>query len=97
MVVFDPFEVFWQGLTFGLMAGVMLGVCRVATILGGRFQCCKLCFQIRLVGRQRFFKQLALLGIHALGLGSKLPSLEAAQLKGDAGDLGTPELNSLCL
>ncbi|CAM3853920.1 hypothetical protein POHY109586_24145 [Polaromonas hydrogenivorans] len=97
VVVLHTFEVFWQGLTFGLAAGVMLGVCRVARILGSRLQCCKLCFQIRLVGRQRFFKQLALLGIHALGLGIKSPSLQAAQLKQDALDTRFLELDGLGL
>ena len=50
-----------------------------------------------MVGGQRFFKQLALLGIHALGLGIKLPGLEAAQLKHDALDPGVLELDGLRL
>ena len=95
MVVFYPFEVLGQGLAFGLAAGV--GVCSVSRHREGSLQHFELGLKIRLVGRHRFFKQLALLGIHAFGLGSKLPGLQAAQLKGDACDLGIPERDGLGL
>ena len=49
------------------------------------------------VSCQCFFKQLALLGIHALGLGIKAPGLQAAQLKHDALNLGILELDGLGL
>lgn len=73
------------------------GVWRVAGLLGGGLQRCELGFQVRLIGGQCFFKQLALLGIHAFGLGAKAPGLEAAQLKHDACDLGILELDGLRL
>ena len=94
MVVY-PFEVLGQGLAFGLAAGV--GVWRVARHLEGGPQRFELGLQVRLVSSYRFFKQLALLGIHAFGLGSKLPGLQAAQLKGDACDPGIPERDGLGL
>ena len=84
-----------QALAFGLARGV--SVCSGARHLARRFQRCELGLKVRLVGSKSFLKQLALLSIHAFGLGSKLPGLEAAQLKGDAGDLGISELNSLGL
>ena len=93
MVVVHPFEVLGQGLAFGFVTGV--GVCSGVRHLACCLQRCELGFKVCLVGSHRFFKQLALLGIHAFGLGRKLPGFEAAQLKGDAGDLGIPELNSL--
>ena len=95
MVVLDPFEVLRQGLALWLTSGG--GLWRVARFFGGRLQRCQLGFEIRLVGRHRFFKQLALFGIHTFGPGRKLPGLEAAQLKGDAGNLGIPELDGLGL
>jgi hypothetical protein len=95
MVVVNTFEVLGQGLALWLTSGV--GLWSVARCLGGRLQCGELGLQVRLVGCQRFFKQLALLGIHAFGLGAEAPGLEAAQLKGDAGDLGIPELDGLGL
>ena len=95
MAVLDPFEVLGQGLTLWLTSGA--GLWRVARFSGGRLQCCELGLQVCLVGCQGFFKQLALLGRHAFGLGTEAPGLEAAQFKGDAGDLGIPEPDGLGL
>ena len=95
MVVVHPFEVLGQCLAFRLATGV--GVWGATWHLEGSLQRFELGFQVCLVGRHCFLKQLALLGIHAFGLGRKLPGLQAAQLKGDAGDLGIPELDGLGL
>ena len=54
-------------------------------------------FKTCLVGRQRFFKQLALLGIHALGLGTEAPGLQTDQLERDALDLDVTKLDGLRL
>jgi hypothetical protein len=95
MMVVDPFEVLRQSLTLWLTAGV--GVGRVVRFLGCSLQRGKLGLQVCLIGCQRFFKQLALLGIHALGLCIKAPRLQTAQLKHDAVDLGVLELDGLRL
>jgi len=95
MVVVHPSKVLGQGLAFGLAAGV--GVWRVARHVEGGLQCFELGLKVGLVGGKSLFKQLALLCIHAFGLGRELTGLEAAQLKGDAGDLGIPELDGLGL
>jgi hypothetical protein len=97
VVVLHPFEVLRQGLALWLTAGVDVDIWGGARHLECGLQRCELGLKVCLIGRHRLFKQLALLGIHAFGLGRELAGLEAAQLKGDAGDLGIPELDGLGL
>lgn len=51
--------------------------------------------QASLVSGQCLFEEGALLGTHALGLGTELPSLQARQLEGDALNLGVAPLDGL--
>ena len=57
------------------------------------------CFQLRLkaglVRGQRLFEDLALLGVHALGLRAESPCLQPCKLKGDLLDLRIAPLDGL--
>jgi hypothetical protein len=48
-----------------------------------------------LIGGQRLLEERALLGVHALGLGTELPGLQPCQLERDALDLRVAPLDSL--
>jgi hypothetical protein len=51
--------------------------------------------QAGLIGRQCLLEDGALLGVHALGLGTKLPGLQSGQLERDAFDLGVAPLDGM--
>ena len=63
---------------------------RTTGLQGGQLR-----LQASLVSGQCLFKEGALLGTHALGLGTKLPGLESGQLEGDALNLGVAPLDGL--
>ena len=50
-----------------------------------------------LVSGTGLIEERALLGVHGLGLGAKLPGLEPSQLERDALDFGVPPLDGLGL
>ena len=95
VLMFDAQQVFGQGLALG--PAPRLGRCRVEWCVGLRLQGFELCLQAGLVGGQRLLEQLALLGVHALGLGRELPRLQPRQLERDALDLDVAELDGLRL
>ena len=84
-----------QRLALGLAAGFL--VWRRGPAAGLRLQGGKLGFQAGLVGGQRLLEDLALLGVHALGLGAELPGLQPRQLEGDALDLRVAPFDRLQL
>ena len=61
----------------------------------GLLQRHKLRLQAGLVGAQGFGEQLPLLGAHALGLGTELPSLQSGKLEHDLLDLRVAPLDGL--
>jgi hypothetical protein len=87
-----------QCLALGLAALLVLG-CSAAwgAVRGAALQGGELSFQARLVGGEGLLEDLALLGVHALGLGTEPPGLELGELEGDALDLGVPPLDALGL
>ncbi len=93
VMVFNTHQVFGQGLALG--AAPRLGRCRIRLCAGLGLQGFELGLQAGLVGGQRLLEQLALLGVHAFGLGRELPCLQARQLEGDALELGVLEFDGL--
>jgi hypothetical protein len=95
VTVFDARQVLRQGLAFGLTPGFSGGglAGRAALPLQGF----ELGLQAGLVGGQRFLEQLALLGAHALGPGTKAPGLQAREFVRDALDFDVAPLDGLCL
>ena len=87
-------QVWRQCFAFGL-ATCLLVWC--APVLGRNtgLQGGQLRLQASLVSGQCLFEEGALLGTHALGLGTELPSLQARQLEGDALNLGVAPLDGL--
>ena len=83
-----------QCFALGLAAWLLLG-CTGAW--GGALQVRELGLQARLVGGQRLLEDLALLGVHALGLRTELPGLQSGQLERDALDLRVTPLDGLRL
>ena len=80
VVVHNATQVIGQGLAprcaFGGIAGGCVARCDLA------LEGLNLGLQRSLVFGQRVFEDLALLGVHALGLGTEAPGLVAGQLKG---------------
>ena len=74
-----------QWFALGLAAGLLVG-CTGAwgVVCGGGLQGRELGLQAGLVGGEGLFEDIALLGAHALGLGTELPGFEPRQLEGDA-------------
>ena len=95
-------QVLRQWLAFGLAAGLLVG-CTGAwgavrgVSCGGALQLRELGLQAGLVGGQRLLEDLALLGVHAFGLGTELPGLQPGELERDALDLGVAPLDGLGL
>jgi hypothetical protein len=90
--VLDTAQVFGQLLAARLALGCLQvrapprGAMHPAGLATVRLQVC-------LVLGQRILEHLALLGVHRLGLGTKLPRLQPRQLERDALDLGVLELD----
>ena len=91
VLMFDTHQVFGQRLALG--AAPRLGRRRIKLRAGLRLQGFELGLQAGLVGGPRLLEQLALLGVHAFGLGRELPCLQARQLEGDALELGVLEFD----
>ncbi len=68
------------------------GAVRGAALQGG-----ELGLQTRTVGGEGLLEDIALLGVHALGLGAEPSSLQLGQLERDALDLGVAPLDTLGL
>ena len=87
-----------QCFALGLAAGLLLGCTGAGgAALGGGMQGCELGLQAGLVSGQRLLEDVALLGVHGLGLGAELPGLQPRQLEGDALDLCVTPLDGLRL
>ena len=87
-----------QCFALGLAAGLLLGCTGAGgAALGGGMQGCELGLQAGLVSGQRLLEDVALLGVHGLGLGTELPGLQPRQLEGDALDLCVTPLDGLRL
>ena len=87
-------QVWRQCFAFGLAAWLLVWCSpvlgRSTGLQGGQLR-----LQASLVSGQCLFEEGALLGTHALGLGAKLPSLQARQLESDALNLGVAPLDGL--
>jgi len=89
-----PRQVCRQCFALGLAAWLLVwctGVYGGGCGLQGR----QLRLQAGLISGQCLLEDGALLGVHALGLGAKLPGLQARELKRDALDLGVSPLDGL--
>jgi hypothetical protein len=86
----DAQQVFGQRLAFGLAP--QFNGSDLARPAAWPLQGFELCLQAGLVGGQRFFEQLSVLGVHALGSGGKAPSLQACKLVRDALNLDVANL-----
>ena len=95
VMMFDTHQVFGQGLPLG--AAPCFNRRRIKRCAGLGLQGFKLRRQAGFVGGQCFLEELALLGVHGLGLGRELPGLQARQLEGDALNLHVAELDGLRL
>ena len=95
VVVLHTSQMFGQCLAFGLTRRRFAS--RLARRTGFALQGIELRLKTCLIGRQRLFEQLPLLGVHALGLGTEAPGLQAGQLKRDALDLDVTKLDGLRL
>ena len=82
----------------GLAAGLLVG-CTGAWggVWGGALQGRELGLQAGLVGGERLLEDVALLGVHGLGLGAELPGPQPRELEGDALDLRVAPLDGLRL
>lgn len=88
-------QVWRQCLALGLAALLLLW--STPACAGAGLQSGELRFQAGLIGRQRLFEDLALLRVHALGLGAELPRLQPRELERDALDLRVAPLDRLRL
>src|SRR5207245_8679017 len=89
----DPRKVRWQCLALGLSFGWALLWRWLRCSLGlQRFQ---LRFEAGLIRGQRFLEDLALFGVHALGLRAESPRLQSCALEGDLLDLCIAPLDGL--
>ena len=89
-----PRQVWRQCFTLGLAACLLVWC---APIFGHNtgLQGSELRLQTGLISGQRLFEDRALPGIHALGLGAKLPGLQARELERDALDPGVAPFDGL--
>ena len=91
-------QVLRQCLALGLAALLVLGCASAwGSVRGSALQGSELGFQARLVGGEGLLEDIALLGVHALGLGTVPPGLELGELERDALDLRVAPLDALGL
>ena len=96
VAVLDASQVLGQHRTSRFDLGLLVGRrCRCLATLALQSQ--QLCLQAGLIFGQRLLEHLALLGVHAFGLGAEPVGLQAAQLERDAFDLHILELDRLRL
>ena len=91
-----------QCFALGLAAGLTVGCIGArggvwSGVWSGALQGRELSLQAGLVGGERLLEVIALLGVHALGLGAELPALQQRQPEGDVLDLRVTPLDGLRL
>src|SRR6478735_660657 len=88
-------QVLRQCLALGLAALLVLGCASAwGSVRGTALQGGELSLKARMVGGEGLFEDLALLGVHALGLGTEPPGLQPGELERDALDLGVAPLDA---
>ena len=87
----------WQCFALGLALGLVfwLLVWCVPALGGVGLQGSQLRLQAGLISGQSLLEDGALLGVHALGLGAKLPGLQSGQLERDAFDFRVAPLDGM--
>lgn len=95
VVIVHPPQMIGQHLAPGFALDLLVGRCRCLVVLC--LQRLQLRLQAGLVFSQRLLEHLPLLGVHAFGLGTEAPGLQACQLERDALDLDVLELDGLRL